>query len=193
MEFLAGLIGALIGGIFVLGGSFLQGQLQAKQVERRFEHERKLAAEDHARRQAERENEALRARLQHQIGYGRRVLIAASRFQDNFQRPMNALSSKPQTPYDILVDAVKFAGLNWNEPAPYAAWIHPNEFEDQQLSKLVDAHRELVAEVDMALIHADARPNELPENCTDILERVDGIARQIDGRCRWLQREGKPL
>ncbi len=193
MEFLAGLIGALIGGIFVLGGSFLQGQLQAKQVERRFEHERKLAAEDHARRQTESENEALRARLQQQTEYGRRVLVAASRFQGKLQLQLDAVSPEPQTPYDILADAVKFAGLHWNEPAPYSTWIHPDELEDEELGKLVAAHCGLVEEVDMALILADGRPNELPENCIDVLERVDGIARQIDGRCRRLQREGKPL
>jgi len=188
MEFLSGLLGALVGGLFVLGGSLLQGRLHAKQTEARFEHERRLAAEDHARKQAWTENERLRGRLEDQMAYGRKVIVAAGRFQLYVSQGKGAKAST-----EMLTEAVRFAGLKWDEVVPYASWLHPEEIEDSDLRALVSEHRGTVEELDKALIAADVYPDKLPADCISVQDQIDGLARRIDARCRQLQREGKPL
>lgn len=192
MELVTGLIGASVGGLFVLVGSFLQARLHSKQMEARFEHERALAAEDHQRRQVLRENEGLRRRLQGQIDYGRRVLVAAARFQS-----YESEASETRSRTDILQEAIKFAGLDWDRPSPYWSWVHPEEIEDGEMRQLVSEHRRLVHDVDMALIFADGYPREypyrLPADCAALVERASELARRVDVRCRLLQRAGQPL
>ena len=188
MELASGLIGALLGGLLALAGSLVQGHFQNKQLLARFEQERTLAAEEHQRSQVATENERLRTRIQDQVDYGDRVLRAAARFQ-SFAPGDKA----PEERGKVLAEAIRFVGLNWNRVAPYRLFLHEDEIEDPELRALVSEHRSIVWDVDFGLMFADGRPDELPANCQDLLERADGIARRVGLRCRALQRVGKPF
>jgi len=188
MDLVFGFVGALIGGLFVLGGSFLQGHFQSKQAQARFEHERRLAAEDHERRQVLSENERLRGRVQGQIAYGRKILVAAVRFQAYAQE---AKDREDLT--KILIDAVRFVGLDWDQPSPYPSFLQPDEIEDSELRDAVSEHRRVVEDVEWGLVMADRPSAKLPADCMELLAQVDALSRRIDLRCRLLQREGKPL
>ncbi len=186
-ELLAGFIGALVGGVLAMVGSFFQSRLQAKESERQFERARKLAVEDHQRKQVVLENERVRVRVESQLTYGRKVMIAAVRFKSFSSGTSD--SAKLTT---ILSDAVRFAGLDFNAPSPFPDFVAPIEMEDNELRDLIAQHRKIISEVDVVLITVDAHPSELP-NCHQLLEEVDDLARRIDLRCRVIQREGKPL
>jgi hypothetical protein len=188
MELLSGLVGALVGGLLAMAASALQARFQTRHLERQFEHQRQLAEEDHDRKQVVIENERLRAKVEAQIAYGRRVMVAAARFQ-----LFATTSGAHEQLTKALGQAVAFAGLNWDAPAPYPDFLQREEMEDAELRDLVCRHGEIVNGVDMALMFADAEPGRLPPDCPAVLGEVDGLARQIGQRCRLLQRRGQPL
>ena len=184
---LAGFIGALVGGVLAMVGSFFQSRLQAKESERHFERARKLAEEDHQRKQVVLENARVRARVESQLTYGRKVMIAAVRF-----KRFASGNSDPAKLTSVLFDAVRFAGLDFSAPSPFPQFVTGIEIEDDELRDLIARHRKIISQVDAVLATIDARPSELP-NCYELLEEVDELARRIDLRCRVIQREGKPL
>ena len=188
MEFLSGLIGALVGGMFVLAGSWIQGWHHMRQTQAKFEHEREMAALEHGRQAASAENERMRARLRDQIVYGDKVVRAAGRFQFYADSPNESRSRA-----DLLSEAVRFTGLNWDDIVPYGQWVHPDELEDEQLRQVVADHRALVQTIDQALMWADAKPTDLPADSFQAQKQLEDLARAIEVRCRQLQRGGSPL
>ncbi|MEX0799650.1 MAG: hypothetical protein WD379_00365 [Dehalococcoidia bacterium] len=186
-ELLAGFSGALVGGVLAMVGSFFQSHLQAKESERQFERQRRLAEEEHSRRQVVIENERVRRRVDSQLAYGRKVMIAAVRFKA-FASP-DSDASKLR---DILSDAVRLVGLDFGAPSPFPDFVAPIEIEDDELRDSIAAHRKIISHADVVLATIDAHPSELP-NSHEQLEQVDDLARRIGVRCRVLQREGRPL
>jgi hypothetical protein len=186
MDFLIGAAGALVGGFFVLAGTFLQGRLQRDQQRYQFEYQRQLAGEDHARRQAALENDRLRERIESQLERGRRVLLAACRFQSGVL--------KEATPTQALFDALKFAGVTgWDEALPYHTWVSPEEIEDSELRAGVEKHRTVAQDVELRLAFADRTPSGLPPNCDALRNDLDDFAKSIRVRIRQLQRAGVPF
>jgi len=187
MDLLLGLLGALIGGLFVLAGSFLQGHFQSKQAQAQFEHERRLAAQEHERRQVWSENEKLRGRVQAQIAYGRSILVAAARFQAYAEE-----AKERHDPTKILYEALRFVGLDWDQPRPQS-FLQPEEIEDSELRDVLSEHGHTVEDVEWRLVTADRYPAKLPADCMDVLHQLDDLSHRIDLRCRVLLREGKPF
>lgn len=186
LEFLAGLVGAVIGGFFALAGAFTQSRMAHAQQEDRFKHERRIAAEEHARRQAASENAKLRGMIEAQLEYGRRVMVAAARFEGRI--------AKTTSLTEALFDAVKFAGLpSWDQPSPYHSWVIPDELEDGDLRADLSRHKNIIQRIDIDLAFADTQPNRLSRDIAGALADVDELSMRVRIRMRELQRQGRPF
>ena len=185
-EWLIGLGGAVVGGVFALLGGWVQAWTQRNQQKDRFVHERSLAREQHARDQVSRHNDQLATLVRLQLEHGRRQGIAAARFQFN-SAPDNDEHARQQT----LFDALRFAGVSWSTPSPASTFLGPEDLEDETLKNLVSQHRDLFSNVERHLTFADRFPEHLPANCAAVVEELDSLGRKILRRCRELQREGR--
>lgn len=185
MTLTVALVATLVGGVFALAGGFLQGQIATRQLRERFDHERRLAAEEHARAVVAEENQQLRQNIESQLNYGLRIGRAAARF-----RALVRFTDRP--PIEVLADAYRFVELDHNL-APYPDWVHPDEIGDQTLRELLEDHRTIVHDLDGRLVFADKPDSPLPRDCMGVLSNIEEISRQVRVRMRELQRSGSPL
>lgn len=189
--FLYALIGAIVGGGFALAGTFLQGQIQARRQQKRFEQERNLAVEDHARKVVAEENDRLRELIQLQLDFGQKAARLAARFQA-FTRNARGVDRTR-----VLFDAFDFVGIDPNTTAPWGGWLSRSEVHDQRLSDLLALHDSIVRPLFLNLMLADhpekqRHDQRLPDDCLRVVEELSDLARKIRVRMRELQRTGNP-
>ena len=186
-ETVAGLAGALIVGAFTLGGVYIQNRYHASESARRLEHERCMARDQFEREQVTSENEWLSARIGEQLAWGDRITRAVGRAD----YLLESVSDKEQR-LKILGQVWAFARLDPDATSPLADLLEPELLEDDELRRLVAAHKETLHEGYMGLAFGDYRPEKLP-SADDFAERVATLKKQVALRTRTLRREGRPL
>jgi hypothetical protein len=175
----------VLGAVLAMAGSALQSRFQTGLLARQFEEQRRLDAEDHARRQVVVENERLRPRIDAQLEFGRRVALAMGRYKATVPAGLSHVEAK-----EYLDRACTYASLDRTQQPPYPDFLRKTEIDDQELADLIDEHERLVLDFD-TLLNSDVLRAETPDFVR--VGRVDTLARSIENRYRVLQREGLPI
>jgi hypothetical protein len=189
MEFLSGLIGAIVGGFFVLTGTFIQGYFQSKEARLHFEQEWQLAAEDHRRQEVKAENAALTDRINEQLVWGDKISVTVARVKYAYSR-----TTQREERTKELGRLMTLIGVSGNQYSPLSELLEPELLEADELRDLIASHRGKIEDAYLSLIlSSDYRPDDLPADEMGFINEVKDLKRRILLRMREMKRLGKPL
>ncbi len=188
MEFVSGLVGALIGGSFVLIGSLIQGRQQMNALREQFVHERKLAGEQFERERVASENERLTDAVRELLGWADRVPMAIGRAILRFQDCKDEAERRA-----AVIEVQQEFGADPAGYNPFLSLVRAEELEDPQLASTVGSLRESIEDTWTNLVLFSHRD---PDCLPDSEKYQDSVGRQragIELRLRALRRLGRPL
>jgi len=170
-----GIAGTVVGIVF-------QQIFSSREADRNFDRQRRLAAEDHARRVTEASNRDLSARLDLNLAYGQALRRAAHEVGIGFVRMAN-ISERSERLNDLCI---KY-GITPGSPL-----VPANSLENDALRDLVQRHREVSVDLELMLV-LDEGEDFKSSKLRQASNELDELGKEVDVRRRQLRREGNPL